>query len=105
MAAPLPVLRALVVTLWGTAELASAELEPIPHPTNAYIESQVMRLKMAKRLALAMEVAVYLQDETLLNESAMRLYNAVAPLLAGNTRSARLTKVPLRAGWVTLRAR
>jgi hypothetical protein len=52
-----------------------------------------MRLKMAKRLALAMEVAVYLQDEALLNESAMRLYNAVAPLLTGNTRSRRLTKV------------
>jgi len=93
VAAPLPVLRTLVFALWGSAELASSAIQPVPHPTKAYVESQVMRLKMAKRLAMAMEVAVYLQDEALLNESAMRLYNAVAPLLTGNTRSRRLTKV------------
>ena len=54
---------------------------------------QVSRLRMAKTLVLAMEVCVYLKDEALLNQSALRLYNCVAPLITGNARSKHLAKV------------
>lgn len=52
VAAPFPLLRALVQTLWVGAELAAATVEPIPHASKSYIHSQVRRHQATSELGM-----------------------------------------------------
>lgn len=60
---------------------------PLAEVREPYLSEQVARLKSIKRLMLAMQVAVVLKDELLIEEGAILSYQLLGPLLAVKDKS------------------
>jgi hypothetical protein len=93
-AAAFPTMRAAARCLLVSAEVALATRQPEQPAGDPAVElsvpdilEQVFRLKAAKRVLLAMELASYHDDKPLLQEAALRLGNCLAPLLTVSRKS------------------
>ena len=93
-ASTFPTMRAVARSLLVAAECALASRMPErpggdpPIPKSVpEVQDQVFRLKCAKKILMAMELARYVDDVPLTQEIALRLGNCLAPLLVSSRKS------------------